>query len=65
VSPEDPELVARAFRVMHTIKGSGAMFGFDEVAAFTHELETVFDRVRKGTLAVTGSSSAWPCTRRI
>ncbi|MBI5015729.1 MAG: chemotaxis protein CheA [Deltaproteobacteria bacterium] len=52
-SPTDPDLVARAFRAMHTIKGSGAMFGFDDISTFTHELETVFDRVRNGQLAVT------------
>ncbi|MEW6489202.1 MAG: chemotaxis protein CheA [Thermodesulfobacteriota bacterium] len=48
----DAELVGRVFRALHTIKGSGAMFGFDEVAAFTHEVENAFDRVRSGTLAV-------------
>lgn len=52
-APTDLELVGRAFRAMHTIKGSGAMFGFDEVARFTHELETVFDRVRNGAIPVT------------
>jgi two-component system chemotaxis sensor kinase CheA len=52
-SPQDEELVAQVFRAMHTIKGSGAMFGFDEVAEFTHEVETVFDLVRKGDLPVT------------
>jgi len=52
-NPHDLELVGRVFRAMHTIKGSGAMFGFDEIAAFTHEVETVFDRVRNGELAVT------------
>ena len=52
-SPHDEELVAQVFRAMHTIKGSGAMFGFDEVAQFTHEVETVFDLVRKKELAVT------------
>ncbi|WP_315707374.1 MULTISPECIES: Hpt domain-containing protein, partial [unclassified Bradyrhizobium] len=31
--PEDKELVDTAFRALHTIKGSGAMFGFDQVAA--------------------------------
>jgi two-component system chemotaxis sensor kinase CheA len=51
---DDMELIDRVFRAMHTIKGSGAMFGFDEIAAFTHELETVFDRVREGRMAVTG-----------
>jgi two-component system chemotaxis sensor kinase CheA len=46
--PDDRELVDSAFRALHTIKGSGAMFGFDKVASFTHEFETAFDRVRKG-----------------
>jgi len=50
---DDPELVGRAFRALHTIKGSGAMFGLDELAGFTHHLETAFDRVRNGQLAVT------------
>jgi two-component system, chemotaxis family, sensor kinase CheA len=50
---DDPELVGRAFRALHTIKGSGAMFGFDDLAGFTHHLETAFDRVRNGQLAVT------------
>ncbi len=48
---DDRNLVDSAFRALHTIKGSGAMFGFDEVAAFVHEFETAFDRVRKGTAA--------------
>jgi two-component system chemotaxis sensor kinase CheA len=47
-SPGDHDLVDSAFRALHTIKGSGAMFGFEDVAAFTHEFETAFDRVRKG-----------------
>lgn len=47
-SPADHGLVDSAFRALHTIKGSGAMFGFEKVAAFTHEFETAFDRVRKG-----------------
>jgi two-component system chemotaxis sensor kinase CheA len=48
--PDDRELVDTAFRALHTIKGSGAMFGFDEVASFTHEFETAFDRIRKGEI---------------
>ncbi len=48
----DPELVGRIFRGLHTIKGSGAMFGFERMAAFTHDLETAFDEVRNGRLAV-------------
>ncbi len=48
----DPELVGRIFRGLHTIKGSGAMFGFERMAAFTHDLETAFDEVRNRRLAV-------------
>lgn len=46
-NPSDRDLIDSAFRAMHTIKGSGAMFGFNEVAAFTHDFETAFDRLRK------------------
>jgi len=53
-SPEDGELVGKVFRAMHTIKGSGSMFGFDDIARFTHEVETVFDHVRNGDIPVTG-----------
>ena len=31
--PEDRTLIDTAFRALHTIKGSGAMFGFEQVAA--------------------------------
>lgn len=51
--PDDHDLVDRVFRAMHTIKGSGAMFGFDDIATFTHDVETVFDKVRSRELAVT------------
>jgi len=51
--PEDMELIGRVFRAMHTIKGSGAMFGFDAIAGFTHNVETVFDLVREGKVCVT------------
>ena len=47
-SLDDHNLIDSAFRALHTIKGSGAMFGFSEVAEFVHEFETAFDRVRKG-----------------
>jgi two-component system chemotaxis sensor kinase CheA len=51
--PEDGELVGNVFRALHTIKGSGAMFGFEDLATFTHNLENAFDEVRKGRLAIT------------
>jgi two-component system, chemotaxis family, sensor kinase CheA len=51
VDPSDASLIDAAFRALHTIKGSGAMFGFDDAAAFTHHVETAFDRVRQGKAA--------------
>lgn len=48
--PSDKDLVDTAFRALHTIKGSGAMFGFDAASAFTHHVENAFDLVRKGKL---------------
>lgn len=51
--PDNNDGIARVFRVIHTLKGSAGMAGFQEVVRFTHDVETVFDRVRKGTLAVT------------
>src|ERR1700753_506322 len=51
--PDDRELVDSAFRALHTIKGSGAMFGFDRVASFTHEFAPAFERVRKGDIKPT------------
>ncbi|MDF2981517.1 MAG: chemotaxis protein CheA [Devosia sp.] len=52
-NPGDADLVNSVFRALHTIKGSGAMFGFTDVAAFVHEFETAFDKVRKGLSPIT------------
>ncbi|WP_339347358.1 chemotaxis protein CheA [uncultured Sphingomonas sp.] len=49
----DMGLVNAVFRGLHTLKGSGAMFGFDALAGFTHHCETAFDRVRKGDVRAT------------
>ncbi|ARO31656.1 histidine kinase chemotaxis protein CheA 2 [Rhizobium sp. NXC14] len=50
---DNRDLVDAVFRGLHTLKGSGAMFGFEALAAFTHHCETAFDRVRKGEVAAT------------
>jgi len=46
------ELIDRLFRAIHTIKGSGAMFGFDRIAAFAHHVETAIDGVRAGHISL-------------
>ena len=48
----DPELVNAVFRPLHTIKGSAAMFGLDEISVFAHRVESVLDLVRSGELSV-------------
>jgi two-component system chemotaxis sensor kinase CheA len=50
--PDDMERINQLFRTMHTIKGSGAMFGFDAVSGFAHHVETALDRVREGRLTI-------------
>lgn len=52
-NPENRKTVGRVFRALHTIKGSGAMVGFEDIAAFTHEVETIFELVRLEQMAVT------------
>ena len=46
------EIIERIFRAMHSLKGGGAMFGFNDLSDFTHHLETVFDWVRNGKMKV-------------
>jgi len=52
-TPGDKEQIGRVFRAMHTIKGSGGVCEFHDIVAFTHELETILDKVRNGKVAVT------------
>lgn len=49
----DIELINKIFRGLHTLKGSGAMFGFNQLSSFAHELETLFDMIRNGKIVVT------------
>lgn len=44
----DAEDVNAIFRAAHSIKGSSGTFGFDDMMAVTHVLETLLDRVRRG-----------------
>jgi two-component system, chemotaxis family, sensor kinase CheA len=52
-NPEDKEQIGRAFRAMHTIKGSGGACEFHDIVSFTHDLETMFDKVRSGKVVAT------------
>ncbi len=50
--PTDRENINALFRAAHTIKGSAGLFGLDRVVAFTHQVESVLDKVRNGELVV-------------
>ncbi|NLK45389.1 MAG: chemotaxis protein CheA [Treponema sp.] len=52
-NPEDIETIQEIFRIMHTIKGSSGMFGFDTISSFTHEVESAFNAVRNKEVKVT------------
>jgi two-component system chemotaxis sensor kinase CheA len=51
-NPEDDDAINRLFRAVHTLKGSGAMFGLTDIANFSHGLESVLDKVRSRQLSV-------------
>lgn len=50
--PEDRPKIDVVFRALHTIKGSGEMFGFSELAKFVHHLENAYELVRSGEAKV-------------
>ncbi|MFN4156263.1 MAG: chemotaxis protein CheA [Paracoccaceae bacterium] len=50
----DRDRIDAIFRVLHTVKGSGSMFGFGALARFTHHFEDAFDGVREGRLQIDG-----------
>jgi two-component system chemotaxis sensor kinase CheA len=49
----DAETLNAIFRAAHSIKGGAGAFGQAALGDFTHELESAFDRVRKGELKLT------------
>jgi two-component system chemotaxis sensor kinase CheA len=54
----DSETLNALFRAAHTIKGSAGLFGFDRIGAFTHEVESVLDRLRAGDIRLDAGLAA-------
>jgi two-component system chemotaxis sensor kinase CheA len=44
--PENDQVINEIFRIMHSMKGSGGMFGFDLISDVTHDLESLYDLFR-------------------
>ena len=51
-APDNPEQIEEVFRIMHTLKGTAAMFGFEDISELTHEMETIYDMIRNGELTL-------------
>lgn len=49
----DAEVINTIFRGAHSIKGGSGTFGFQDVADFTHVMETLLDEMRDGRRKVT------------
>ncbi len=50
--PKNMDVIQSVFRVMHSLKGGSAMFGFGKMDRFTHYLENIYDLIRNGKLTV-------------
>ena len=51
-SPDNRTLVDGLFRHLHTLKGSAGVAGMDELAHYTHAVESMLDEVRNGRIAM-------------
>ncbi len=47
------QLIGEVFRVMHTLKGTATMFGFENIGEITHHLENIYDQIRSDKLEIT------------
>ena len=50
--PGDPELLARVYRVVHTIKGTCGFLGYQRLEALSHRGEDLLDALRSGRVAL-------------
>lgn len=48
----DADAINTIFRAAHSIKGGSATFGLNDIASFTHVMETLLDEVRDGHRAI-------------
>jgi two-component system chemotaxis sensor kinase CheA len=57
IAAPDPEDLNAIFRTAHSIKGGASTFGLNDMSEVTHVLESLLDRIRKGEMALTASTS--------
>src|SRR2546425_5270066 len=54
----DTNVINRAFRTVHSLKGLSGMMGLAEIQALAHDFEDILDDLRLGQLALTERTSA-------
>ncbi len=48
--PQNKNLIESIFRSIHTLKGAGAMFGFENIAILSHDLENIYELIQSKKL---------------
>ena len=51
-NPSSEEEINQVFRVMHTIKGTSGMYDFKTVEKVTHDVESIYDKIRSSHSSV-------------
>ena len=51
--PTSKELIARIFRAIHTLKGTGGTIGLKKMESVNHVGENILSRLREGKLSLT------------
>lgn len=54
--PSDKDMIEEIFRAAHTLKGAAGMFGFVAIEKVMHQMENLFDKIRKGKLVATAET---------
>jgi len=57
-TPDSADELNALFRTVHTVKGTAGLFGLNEVVAFTHQVETVLDKLREGQFKLSPALSS-------
>ncbi len=51
-NPNDKTKIESLFGAFHSLKGSGGMFGYNKISEYTHDIETIYDYVRKDRIKI-------------
>jgi len=49
---KDKSLLESILRTMHTLKGSGSMFGYNRIVEVTHKTENIYSKIQNGEIQV-------------